>query len=546
MTLACLNSNQAPPDGEYSVTTSINAQERYSYEVHNPRTGDKLYTVEEPAPGEITSAYERARAAAVKLGAMTVRQRLDELRKLQRYILNNRDRIARRICEETGKCINDAMLAEIFPALDIIAYYDKHAEKMLADRKMHTPIMLTGKKSHVIYEPLGVVLIISPWNYPFNLSFLPWVGAFVAGNAAIMKPSKETPLRGLMEEMIAESGFMPDALQVAYASRRTADLLIEAKPDKIHFTGSVGAGRKIMAKAAELLIPVELELGGKDPMIVFEDTDLERAVNGALWGCFVNSGQTCTSVERIFVHQRIYDAFLALFKEKTEKIITLDHPEGRADEFALTMGCMTAEFQIREIEEQLEQSIARGARVITGGTREPGTHRFKPTIIVDVTPDMPIQSRESFGPVVTVTPFQEEDEVIRLANDSPYGLSASVWSGDLERAWRVARRLVTGNVSINNALATQANPALPFGGIKDSGFGRYKGEIGLHAFSNIKSIQVDRNSNRLEGYWYPYSKEKFELFSTIMEAAFGGGAFGLFKTIFNGLKLERFSRRHRL
>ena len=166
--------------------------------------------------------------------------------------------------------------------------------------------------------------------------------------------------------------------------------------------------------------------------------------------------------------------------------------------------------------------------------------------IVDVTPDMPIQSRESFGPVVTVTPFQEEDEVIRLANDSPYGLSASVWSGDLERAWRVARRLVTGNVSINNALATQANPALPFGGIKDSGFGRYKGEIGLHAFSNIKSIQVDRNSNRLEGYWYPYSKEKFELFSTIMEAAFGGGAFGLFKTIFNGLKLERFSRRHRL
>lgn len=521
-------------------------QERYTYEVQNPRTGDTLYTVEEPAPGEITAVYEKARAAAVKLRAMTVRQRLDELRKLQRYLLENRDKVARRICEETGKCITDAMLAEIFPALDIIEYYSKRAEKMLADRKAYTPIMLAGKKSHVIYEPLGVVLIISPWNYPFNLSFLPWVCAFVAGNAAIMKPSKETPLKGLMEEMISESGFMPDALQLVYASRRTADLLIEAKPDKIHFTGSVGAGKKIMAKAAELLIPVELELGGKDPMIVFEDVDMERAVNGAMWGCFVNSGQTCTSIERIFVHEKIYDAFLAMFKDKVEKIVTLDQPEGRDDEYTLTMGCMTAEFQIREIEDQLEKSTAQGARVITGGSRAPGTHRFKPTIIVDVTPDMPIQWRESFGPVVTVTPFKDEEEAICMANDSPYGLSASVWSNDLDRAWRVAGRLVTGNVSINNALATQANSALPFGGVKDSGFGRYKGEIGLHAFSNIKSIQIDRNSNRLEGYWYPYSRTKYELFSAIMNAAYGGRPFGLLKTILGGLKLEYFSRRHRL
>jgi len=517
-----------------------------SIKVKNPRTGQLLYEVAEPTPEEVDRLYDAAAAAFGALRSMTVRQRLDELLKLKAYLLEHGEAVARRIVEETGKSITDALVTEIFAVLDIIDYYDKHAERILADKKAPSPIMLLGKKSRIVYEPMGTMLIISPWNYPFNLSMLPFVCAFVAGNPVILKPSKETPLRGVTEEMIEKSGFLPGALQVAYASRRAADLLIDKKPAKIFFTGSVNAGRKVMARAAELLIPVELELGGKDPMIVFDDANLERAVNGALWGAFVNSGQTCTSIERIYVQKKIYQPFLDMLKEKAERIVTLNHPEGRADEHALTMGCMTADFQIREIEAQLAASVEQGARIVTGGAREADSHVFPPTIITDTTSDMPIQCRESFGPVVTVTPFADEDEAARLANESPYGLSASVWSADVDRAWRVARRLVTGNVSINNALATQANPALPFGGVKDSGFGRYKGAEGLYAFSNIKSILIDRNTNRLEAYWFPYSRKKYDLLLAALNAVFRGGIINQVRAAVIALKLERLSRKRRL
>lgn len=526
------------------MTTSITEQESsIGITVKNPRSGDVLYTIPEPTDEDVRQVYERARRAFTTLGAMPIRARLDELGKLKKYILDNREHLVTRICEETGKCRTDALAIEVFPACDIIDYYQKNAEKLLADQVVKTPMVLFGKKSRIYYEPLGVVLVISPWNYPFHLSFVPIVCALAAGNAVILKPSRYTPLRGVLEDMCEKSGFVPNALQVVYATRKTAGALIEAPPAKIFFTGSVDGGRQVMAQAARHLTPVELELGGKDPMIVFEDVDLNRAANGAMWGGIVNCGQTCTAVERIYVHEGIYDRFIDVLKEKVQRLRTLQTQQGEEN---LDVGCMTTEFQIQTIEGQLEDARAKGARIVCGGSREPGSHVFPPTIVADATHSMSITLEETFGPVVTVTRFRTEDEAVELANDSPFGLSSSVWSADIERATRVARRLVTGNVSINNVLATQASSALPFGGAKQSGFGRYRGVFGLHTFSNIKAVVIDRQSGKSEMHWYPYSRLKYSLLGKLMEALFNGGPLGIVKAAWYGLRLELLARKERL
>jgi len=512
-------------------------------EVRSPRTGEVLYRIRGASDADVAEVYARAWEAFETLRGMPVRARLDEMLKLKRYLLENRERIITRVCEETGKSRMDALLTEIFGSLDLVDYYDKHAEAILADRKVKTPLVLFPKKSRVYYEPVGPVLVIAPWNYPLVLGFQPFVCAFLAGNPVILKPSSYTPLKGVLEEMVEGSGFMRNALQVVYGTRQTGGKLIEAKPRKIHFTGSVGAGKKIMAQAAAHLIPVELELGGKDPMIVFDDVNLERTVSGALWGGFVNGGQTCTSIERLYVQEGVHDAFVASLKEKVGRMKTL--VAGDFDEEELEMGCMTAEFQIKTVQAQVNEAREKGAEIVVGGERKPGTRSYAPTIVANADASMAVAHDETFGPVIVLTKFATEAQAIELANRSPFGLSASVWTADLARADRVARALETGNVSINNALATQANSALPFGGVKDSGFGRYKGAEGLHAFCNVKSVLVDKQSGKLELNWYPYGKQKYRLFSRMLDALFSGKRFGLAKAALLGIQLERLGKRRR-
>lgn len=531
--------DKAPPCGPHTLREEVRQVPMAPpLEVANPRTGEPLYTLVQAAEAEIEGAFARARAAAPGLARLSVRERTRELEKLLHYIRDHREEIVERIVAETGKTRTEGLLTEIFPALDLIQYYIKHAPRILRDEKTRTPLVLFGKKSRVYYEPLGTVLVISPWNYPFNLSVCPIVTAIAAGNTVVFKPSEYTPLRGLLEEVLDRSGFIKDVVQVVYGGREVGQRLVAEMPDKIFFTGSEAAGKAIMAQAALNLTPVELELGGKDPMVVFDDVNIERTANGALWGSLTNSGQTCVSVERILAHERIYPAFLAQLKEDIRRVRTAAAREDDFDGRDIDMGCMTAEFQVRKLEDQIADAVAKGAVVECGGKRVPGTRQFLPTLVTNVTPDMKIYAEESFGPVATLTPFKTEDEAVRLANDSPYGLCASVWSHDLERAERVARAIVTGAVSVNNVLTTQGNAALPFGGAKHSGIGRYKGAHGLYSFSNIKAVVIDRNSGRYEPIWYPYTRKKYALISRLIEHAFRPGFLNLLRTVWVGLRLE--------
>jgi len=497
-----------------------------------------VMSIDSPDSTEIAQIYARARDAQKVLANLSVKQRLQYVAALKEIILARKEEIIDRIQQDTKKSRSDALISEIFGTLDHLSFLDDQAVAALKDQKIKTPLALMGKKSRVFYDPLGTVLVISPWNYPFYQAIVPITIAFVAGNSTLYKPSEVTPLTGLVEELLEEAGFPKDVVQVIYGKGDTGSALIDARPDKIFFTGSVATGKKIMAQASVQLIPVELELGGKDPMIVFEDADLERSVAGALWGGLTTLGQSCTSVERLYVHDAIYDDFKKLLLKRVGAIVQKVDSDGDAD-----VGAMTSDLQVEVIRQQFEDAKSKGVTVLSGGDWDGENPLIPPIILEDVSSDMLVATEETFGPVIPLYRFYDEGEAVDLANDSEFGLSASVWTGDLKRADRVARALVTGNVSINNVMLTEGNHYLPFGGVKNSGMGRYKGVWGLHAFSNIKAILIDANKNSIEANWYPYTKTKYQLFSRMTEGLFKGGIGGFIKFALTGTRLESYSNK---
>ncbi|PCJ87833.1 MAG: aldehyde dehydrogenase [Flavobacteriales bacterium] len=514
-------------------------------DVLNPITLEKLYEIEETEQPKINEVYKRARAAQLTIAALSVKQRVKEVLKIRDYVIDNREKLITQLIKETGKSRTDAYTSELFEICDVIHVFAKKAPKVLADQKVPTPIVLMGKKSKIIYQPLGTILIIPPWNYPIYQGLIPSLLAFLAGNAVIVKPSEHTPLKGLFEEMYEKSGFVKDAIQIVYGSGVTGQRLIDKRPDKIHFTGSCRTGKKIMAQASQYLIPVDLELGGKDPSIIFDDVNMERTVNGVMWGGFTTAGQSCTSIERCYVQENIHDQFVKMIVDKTKKLRVSTPDRNIEDPADCDVGCMTTDFQCTIIEEHIKDAVEKGAKVLCGGSRPEGTRHFPPTIIVDANHDMKIMTEETFGPVIPIMKFTSEEEAIKLANDSPYGLSASVWSKDLQRCDRVARALVTGNVSINNHMLTEGNPHLPFGGVKESGFGRYKGDAGLLTFSNSKSVLVDKQSKLIEPHWYPFTKTKYQLLDDIVTSYFSKSK-NWIKFASSGLKLDSIGNKEQI
>ncbi len=488
---------------------------RWERPVRSPRTGEVLgYWTDTPVH-EVPELYRRARAAFAEWGRTSPEARVPLLRRLRLAIVDRLDHLTDVIAASTGKPPAEALTTELLPVLDTLAYLETHAPRTLRRRRMPTPVFLFGKTSYIEYRPRGVVLVVSPWNYPFQLAMVPVVTALAAGNAVVLKPSEVTPLVGVaIEELLDDVGFPAGVVQTAHGDGRLGAALVSGRPDYIFFTGSYRTGAMIQAEAAKHLIPTTLELSGHDAMIVMDDAPLARAVRGALWGGLLNSGQTCVAVERIYVQQGIYSEFTRRLAQEASRL-----QQGAGSDADL--GAMTSARQVDIVKEHVSDALAKGATLLHGQPPERWQGAFVPPVILaDVTDDMLLCRQETFGPVLTVKAFQDEDEAVALANASPYGLGASVWTADRRRAQRLATRLDAGSVVINDVIVTIANPHLPFGGVKRSGLGSYHGEAGLKAFSHEKAVMADRLGRGAEVYWFPYAG-KAPLFARLLRAYFG-------------------------
>ena len=480
-----------------------------------PATGEVIAEIEETPVHEVPMFYQKGREGFGMWSALSISERTDYFRKLKQLMVDEMDEIAKIISEDTGKVLTESIVADIMPTLDAIDHIIRHAEKVLSRKKVKTPLLLFGKKSFVEYMPRGVVLVISPWNYPLQLAMVPMISALAGGNSVILKPSEVTPLVGkCIEDLFNRSGFPEGTVQVAHGGKEVGAAFTAGKPDYIFFTGSVRTGKIIQQQAAKDLIPTTLELGGKDPMIVFEDANLDRAVKAAAWGAFTNSGQVCMSAERLYVERSIYGKFLEKLKKEVNSL-------QQGHDINSDVGSMTFPAQKDIVKAQLDEALERGAKLETGLTPSDwkGDMFLPLTVITDVEQDMKIIQEETFGPLLPVVPFDSEEEAVAYANGTVFGLNASVWTKDKAKARRVASKLVSGAVVINDVLITVANHGLPFGGTKESGIGRYHSEAGLRIFCHEKAIMEDMGLMNSEIQWYPY-KGKYPLFLNLFKSYF--------------------------
>jgi acyl-CoA reductase-like NAD-dependent aldehyde dehydrogenase len=501
---------------------ATNGQQAGQVPVENPATGEVIAHVPDTSAEEVREMARRGRAAQPGWEALGFAGRARVMLRMQKWLMDNAERVIETIVKETGKSWEDAQLAEISYGANAFGFWAKNAEKYLEDEKVRSSaVLVKGKKLLLRFKPLGLIGVIGPWNYPLTNSFGDCIPALMAGNAVILKPSEITPLTSLlMEEGLRECGIPENVFQVATGYGPTGAALIP-EVDMVMFTGSTATGRKIMKEAAETLTPVSLELGGKDPMIVLSDADLERAANAATYYSMQNAGQTCISVERVFVEEPIYDEFVAKVVEKV-KAIRQGDPSGGAG--TVEMGAMTFPKQVDIVERHVNDAVAKGAKALTGGHRGQGKgYYFEPTVLVDVTPDMECMREETFGPTMPIMKVRDAEEAIRLANESPYGLAGSVFSKDVARGEAVARRLEAGAVCVNDAMLNYTAIELPMGGWKASGLGHRHGAGGIRKYCAQQALLVSRFNMKRDLHMFPYTKKNTDRLLKFFRVLWGRG-----------------------
>lgn len=503
----------------------------------NPATLEPLEAVPESDIHSIGALIQKAREAHSTWASWPLERRRASLMGVRNRLIERWEAVAEIISKETGKPRLEAANADILTSLVAADHSVRAMRKLFAPRKVDFesmgPMMrYMGRRSYIQNRPLGVIGIIAPWNYPLGIPFSQTIMALAAGNAVVFKPSPETPMTGVEMVRLFEESDLPKGLVQAFVGgNEHGQALVASGVDRIIFTGSTAAGIAIMAQASQRLTPVTLELGGKDPCIIMEDADLERAAEGVVWGAFVNAGQTCVCVKRLYVQASVHDRLLELLRSKVSGLRV-----GYGEE--VDVGPLINEAALRRTEAMVDQAVKEGGKVLIGGKRPEGLKGFfyEPTVIVDAPQASCVVQEETFGPILTVSRFDTEEEAIHLANDCPYALSGSVWTSDLRRGQQMARRLTGGTVLVNNVAYTYGLPTTPWGGRGMSGFGRTHGEAGFSELVEAQHVHVDDGRFRREVWWHPYRWENMAGGTGMLDVLYGRSYLGRMRAM---LKLRK-------
>ena len=478
---------------------------------YNPATGKETGRVDNTDMSQIPQMFVKAKAAQAQWAALSFKQRAVEIQKMKTYIISHVDELAQTVSSSNGKTRVDALATEVLPCSLACDWYAKNAEKVLKEKRVQSgSILFINKRSAIQRKPRGVVGVISPWNYPLSIPFGEIIMGLMAGNAIILKVAAATPSVGEAIGKIIAAGNLPDGLfqQIVGSGGAVSKAFFDNDIDKIFFTGSVPVGKQLMVQAAEKLTPLSLELGGNDPMIVLEDADLERATNGAAWAGYQNGGQSCGGVERVYVHESIFDDFVSLLAAKTK---ALRHGNG-SEGFNVDVGAITTQGQLNTIKQHLEDAVNAGATIVAQSQPVGDQNGFfhPATLLTNVNEEMLTLREETFGPIIPVQKFKTEEEAIQMANASDLALTSSVWTKDNARGRHVASQLESGVTTINDHLYTHGLSEMPWGGWKLSGTGRTHGAEGLLEMTHTKAINWDLLPVKRNLWWYPFDEAAYK------------------------------------